>query len=522
MFEGSFRDFMLSDGVLDGLEPAPAVPAGLSDPAIVWPELEVVAQSFGDSVMIHRMDDHDQLLMLLISRGQLYERDADGLETPRRLTGESLWRHLEGLDAMSHFAPVTWSTEFLHDQGSCERFVKLCQDPLFQRLARGGQVIAEFGAAMMPQLDAPVCAILAHESKGFFKALYGPVADHVGQEAAAAAMGLALGLWRPDTRLGEVAVQYHCSVGDLRDAVAVFSQPEGFVKLARAFGLDSARSYLREFLALPKRETWAQEGPMLSEFLDSIERMGTKLKPAAFLKYALEERVGQGANTFDAAHWLDLWAETLAIEAVVHGRVDDKYPEWLLATRDSLYKEALRVRYALSGVDETECADTPESRFERHRQTLDFASFSDGAFIIRPPRDAAEMVAEGRALSHCVASYVAAFQHGDTDIFFLREASKPEKPFVTVEVRDSQLRQAFGMHNSKPSQEVMAWLRDWCNRNNIRFYNEYRAAVVGIDYERERAENAARYNPERAMEMAANYEVRHNRPGTYRPAPLER
>ncbi len=53
--------------------------------------------------------------------------------------------------------------------------------------------------------------------------------------------------------------------------------------------------------------------------------------------------------------------------------------------------------------------------------------------MIRPCADENELIAEGKALHHCVANYAQDHAEGKTAIFFIRKTSAPDEPFYTLE-----------------------------------------------------------------------------------------
>lgn len=73
--------------------------------------------------------------------------------------------------------------------------------------------------------------------------------------------------------------------------------------------------------------------------------------------------------------------------------------------------------------------------------------YSTKSYLIRAPHSAAEIVAEGQTLRHCVATYVERVAEGKTAILFMRAAAKPDKPLYTIEVRDGELIQVRGKQN---------------------------------------------------------------------------
>lgn len=91
-------------------------------------------------------------------------------------------------------------------------------------------------------------------------------------------------------------------------------------------------------------------------------------------------------------------------------------------------------------------------------------NWSDGDILIRPPKDAAEIVAEGQILHHCVGGYAARHNDGKTTILFVRKCSEPDVPLYTMEL-DAQklwhLKQIHGLHNCDPDKETMAKIQAW-------------------------------------------------------------
>lgn len=69
-----------------------------------------------------------------------------------------------------------------------------------------------------------------------------------------------------------------------------------------------------------------------------------------------------------------------------------------------------------------------------------------------------ELIREGEVLHHCVGrlGYDQKFIRGESLIFFIREASQPDKPLVTVEYspKTKKVLQCYGDDNAKPGQDI--------------------------------------------------------------------
>lgn len=60
--------------------------------------------------------------------------------------------------------------------------------------------------------------------------------------------------------------------------------------------------------------------------------------------------------------------------------------------------------------------------------------FAFGGLILRPAKDSAEVIREGKTLHHCVGGYVRSYAEGHTVICVLRRAVQPDEPWRTVEI----------------------------------------------------------------------------------------
>ena len=92
------------------------------------------------------------------------------------------------------------------------------------------------------------------------------------------------------------------------------------------------------------------------------------------------------------------------------------------------------------------------------------AALSNEELQIVCPKRVNDLVAEGRALHHCVGSYVDRVAEGRCLIVFVRRIVEPKKPYVTVEVRDGKIAQIHGDYNSAPTEEVQKFVDLWSRK----------------------------------------------------------
>lgn len=97
---------------------------------------------------------------------------------------------------------------------------------------------------------------------------------------------------------------------------------------------------------------------------------------------------------------------------------------------------------------------------ENYKKYSDIYSAAAAGYIIRPAKNAAEIVAEGRYLHHCVGldTYLSKHNSGKSVILFLRKVSEPDIPFITIEIRGDHIVQWYGAYDKKPQEE---YFQEW-------------------------------------------------------------
>ena len=113
-----------------------------------------------------------------------------------------------------------------------------------------------------------------------------------------------------------------------------------------------------------------------------------------------------------------------------------------------------------------------EKKIGERAKKYDFAL---GDLFIRVARSRDEVVAEGNALKHCVGGYAGRHMQETVTILFLRMASDPDKPMVTVEMSGNRLEQAHGYKNDYGRESPLVtykaffdrWLK-WLERGSPR------------------------------------------------------
>lgn len=108
-------------------------------------------------------------------------------------------------------------------------------------------------------------------------------------------------------------------------------------------------------------------------------------------------------------------------------------------------------------------------------------NYENDEFIIKYPDSIEDLYIEGRALHHCVGSYVNSVINKYAYIMFLRKKSDINTPFVTLHYSINKenviLQQAHGDHNCRVSTlpRVKKFIDEWCKKFNIKQLNINRA-----------------------------------------------
>ena len=88
-------------------------------------------------------------------------------------------------------------------------------------------------------------------------------------------------------------------------------------------------------------------------------------------------------------------------------------------------------------------------------------------YIIRYPQTINDFCREAIYMRNCLGTYIEAYIKNDTTILFMRESDNVNKPFITVEIYENALMQAYHRFNTDCSPEEARWIREYCLRHGI-------------------------------------------------------
>ena len=101
------------------------------------------------------------------------------------------------------------------------------------------------------------------------------------------------------------------------------------------------------------------------------------------------------------------------------------------------------------------CIQNPEmlTRYSKSLAMRDVLyCFEDEHFLIRLPHFPLEITIEGENQENCVANYIDRHMRGETTICFLREKSRPQDSFITIEIQGKRLIQCYGYLNDNENR----------------------------------------------------------------------
>ena len=180
------------------------------------------------------------------------------------------------------------------------------------------------------------------------------------------------------------------------------------------------------------------------------------------ISYATDSARRQGFEPFEE-DFVGIWADALAMQATVYGRVIDKYPDSLLTMHHVLCKETIALAARAAAEESAEQAERDRGLWAEVVNRAEPMLFEKGGFAIVTPTCAEDMMDEARQQRNCLASYIDRAKAGETSIFFVRALKAPDKSLVTVEVNPETKRiaQAYGPCNSKVFGLEADFIREW-------------------------------------------------------------
>lgn len=195
----------------------------------------------------------------------------------------------------------------------------------------------------------------------------------------------------------------------------------------------------------------------MKTIIECIERYN--LDVDSFLNFCLRMYNVEGLDLkdlFETRHYKDY----LNIEKILKNHKMtkmDKYPQHFLSTFHISKRE-----YAIRKQELDENAFKHQCDNFRHLEE----KFKKYSIVV--PKKTTDIEDEADGLKHCVRMYIPKVINGDTLICFLRDNEDIDTPLITIEVKEGFVTQAYGLHDSKPSEEQLDVLRKWAKKHSLK------------------------------------------------------
>ena len=135
----------------------------------------------------------------------------------------------------------------------------------------------------------------------------------------------------------------------------------------------------------------------------------------------------------------------------------------VLVDLNRIQREEDRVRWSMEAAERRKKEEEKRIKLDKERKVYEF---EDAEYTIRLPKDSNEIVQEGATQHICIGGYVSNHSNGNTNLFFLRKNSEPDKPFYAIEMNNNKsIVQIHGFGNKWLGNDpdaiptVVRWLR---------------------------------------------------------------
>lgn len=131
-----------------------------------------------------------------------------------------------------------------------------------------------------------------------------------------------------------------------------------------------------------------------------------------------------------------------------------------------------RARRNLEEAERMKKEEEKRKKLDKERAVYEY---EDDNFTIRLPKNATEIVNEGSTQHICIGGYVSRHSMGDTNLFFLRRKSEPDKPFYAIEMNNSNnIVQIHGFGNRwlGNNPEAIPTVIRWLRKHGIKCHND--------------------------------------------------
>lgn len=244
----------------------------------------------------------------------------------------------------------------------------------------------------------------------------------------------------------------------------VVSPLDFIVFYIQRFQMEYSRSSQEDEISLPTKEEldlWKEE--VLITSLGELYYMSKRsnldyLRIIEYIHY--ECHIRQGITYHVTAKrlygdYLRMQKKLLRIEQTTSRNIV-KYPKSLKLAHDVT---AMNYNAMKQEIDKEE--------WKAIQDSLNELEWEGNKHVVLAPKEPQDLVKEGSSLHHCVSSYVEPLLKGRTKVMFLRDKKEQDKSLVTLEIKNGELRQAYGLSNRETTVEEDMILRQYVRNKGL-------------------------------------------------------
>ena len=239
---------------------------------------------------------------------------------------------------------------------------------------------------------------------------------------------------------------------------------------------------IAKFLLLQCIKSSMKEIRIDIEFYDIVENFNLDYKTA--INYLLFGLYKQGYSNLEY-FTVKMWRDYLQMSGVLNGSLDRFYapiPGSKVKIKDKYPKSLNDAHNIVKRAYTSASMNINESEFQKIVSEFKWTEFQDKNFLIKVPKTSKEVIDEGDALGHCVASYIPKIINGDCIILFMRKSREPDTSYLTVELIGSNVYEIEGDNKRWDlTVEEKKFIKKWAEEkglsleHNNNFYDKYSA-----------------------------------------------
>lgn len=196
----------------------------------------------------------------------------------------------------------------------------------------------------------------------------------------------------------------------------------------------------------------------LYKIIHSIEKIKRYLKKqTVFSQFYEKDEPNWAGGSYKVGHFLRDWIDYLNACKKLEFDMKDRsvlFPKDLKQAHDNVI-EQVKIR----------ANERLDKKIRARAKKLDNFNFRYGDLVAAPAASSGELIAEGKALHHCVGMYTERYAAGSTNIIFIRQAEAVDKPFFTMEVnKDNEIVQVRGNNNKAATSQVTEFVSVFKNK----------------------------------------------------------